>query len=249
MAQCDANVQFGLNIGAGQSGAVYDIGGGQVVKIQTLTDSALGEAIFLSSIRHPNIVTLFDACILDGYLHLTLEAGDETYAQWIERVHPLPHVIEQVKEEVECAVDFLHSYGIHHNDLHTQNIVMFQGTPKLIDFGYTTFGTNEDDYFAWGSINVYECPEGELLHHDSIMEDRDASLEFQTSLSHVHYALTKRLVSKVNLPYQTEILFYACAELITICYDQYRYVYQGEGRELVDYVKRAILSDLEFQIL
>jgi eukaryotic-like serine/threonine-protein kinase len=103
----------------------------------------LREARAVSSVRHPNVVPLYDFGEADGWFFLVLEyiPGGTLKKRLTE---PLPpRVAAGLVETIARAVGYLHSRGLLHLDLKPSNILLDceenapwdQVTPRISDFG------------------------------------------------------------------------------------------------------------------
>jgi serine/threonine protein kinase len=103
----------------------------------------LREARAISSVRHPNVVPLYDYGEADGCFFLVLEyIPGGTLKQRL--AEPLAsHVASKLVETISRAVGHLHSHGLLHLDLKPSNILLdCEGndpwervTPRISDFG------------------------------------------------------------------------------------------------------------------
>ena len=102
------------------------------------------ECDFLSAIRHPNIVqylgTKQDS--ETGLPVLLMELMDESLTKFLERTlqqqrEPVPyHILINLCHDVAMALAFLHSNGIVHRDLSSNNILLVgESRAKVTDFG------------------------------------------------------------------------------------------------------------------
>lgn len=108
----------------------------------------LREAQAVASIRHPNVVTLYDHGEADGQFYLVLEyVTGRTLKDRL--AHPLaPRVAAGLVETITRAVGCFHGRGVHHLDLKPSNILLDgqdgapwdQVTPKVSDFGLALSG-------------------------------------------------------------------------------------------------------------
>lgn len=103
----------------------------------------LREAQAISSVRHPNVVPLYDHGEVDGWLFLVLEyvPGGSLKQKLVE---PLPpRAAAALVEKITHAVGHLHRHGLIHLDLKPSNILLdgeFDGPwdrviPRITDFG------------------------------------------------------------------------------------------------------------------
>ena len=98
------------------------------------------ECRLLSAIKHPHIVQYL------GTYHdpqsnlpvLLMEVMDESLTQFLERFHePLPYHTEvNLCHDIALALSYLHSNGIVHRDLSSNNVLLIAGSrAKVTDFG------------------------------------------------------------------------------------------------------------------
>jgi hypothetical protein len=137
-------------LGAGGMGEVYravDTRLGRPVALKVLPVAAeadpqrvrrfAAEAQALARLRHPNILTLYEAGSIDGidYAALELVEGD-TLATWLQR-GPLPlDGVLDIGRQVALGLAAAHAQGVLHRDVKPANVmVMPDGVVKLLDFG------------------------------------------------------------------------------------------------------------------
>ena len=113
----------------------------------------LREARAISSVRHPNVVPLYDYGEADGWFFLVLEyIPGGTLKQRLAEPLP-PRVAAGLVETIARAVGYLHSRGLLHLDLKPSNILLdCEGdgpwervTPRISDFG---LALSDDDAAA-----------------------------------------------------------------------------------------------------
>ena len=98
------------------------------------------ECQFLSSIKHPNIVQYLGTSTdsENGLPVLLMELMDESLTSFVERSQRnLPYHIEvTISNDIALALSFLHSNGIIHRDLSSNNVLMIGNSrAKVTDFG------------------------------------------------------------------------------------------------------------------
>ena len=98
------------------------------------------ECRLLSAIKHPNIVQYLGMCQdPDSKLPvLLMELMDESLTHFLEQVHePLPYHTEvNLCHDTTLALSYLHSNGIIHRDLSSNNLLLIAGSrAKVADFG------------------------------------------------------------------------------------------------------------------
>jgi serine/threonine protein kinase len=94
------------------------------------------EAMAVASLRHPNILTVFDSGEAEGVAYIVTELVDGgTLADKLGKPLPIEQCIDIVKA-VASALDYAHSRGVIHRDVKPGNILLTRdGTPILSDFG------------------------------------------------------------------------------------------------------------------
>ena len=114
----------------------YGVAGGEAVQ------RFVREGQAASRIRHPNIVDVIDAGLVDGTPFLVMELLEgEDMASLMERETSLPaERIADLMIPVLCGLAAAHDNGIVHRDLKPSNIYLALGkggtiTPKIVDFG------------------------------------------------------------------------------------------------------------------
>ena len=105
---------------------------------ETLVRRFEAEAQSAAQLKHENIVTIYDAGRIDGYLYIALEfvEGTDIY-ELVARRGPLPlkRSVNFIKQLVH-ALEHLHQRGFVHRDIKPSNILVTkEGTVKLTDMG------------------------------------------------------------------------------------------------------------------
>ncbi len=134
------------------------------------------EARAASGLKHPNVVTVFDAGDHEGHPFIAMEyVSGDTLADLIRRALPVPvttklHLIEQLCRGLACA----HRCELVHRDIKPANLMVDQeGTLKILDFGIAHVAESglTSTGVAIGTIN-YMSPEqvaGDKVDHRSDM--------------------------------------------------------------------------------
>lgn len=94
------------------------------------------EAVAVASLRHPNILTVFDHGEQDGIAYIVTEFVDGgTLADQVGKPLPIDYAT-QILGPIASAVDYAHARRVLHRDLKPSNILIARdGTPILSDFG------------------------------------------------------------------------------------------------------------------
>jgi serine/threonine protein kinase len=103
------------------------------------------ECEFLSTIRHPNIVQYLGICrdLDTGLPALLMELMDDSLTHFLESsAQPIPyHIQVNICHDITLALSFLHSNGIVHRDLSSNNVLLIGNVrAKVTDFGMARLG-------------------------------------------------------------------------------------------------------------
>ena len=103
------------------------------------------ECEFLSTIRHPNIVQYLGICRDPdtGLPALLMELMDDSLTHFLESSpQPIPyHIQVNLCHDITLALSFLHSNGIIHRDLSSNNVLLRGNViAKVTDFGMARLG-------------------------------------------------------------------------------------------------------------
>ena len=117
------------------------------------------ECQFLSQIRHPNIVQYLGTYRdpESGAPALLMELMDENLTTFLERQElPLPlHLQVNLLHDVAMALAYLHSHGVIHRDLSSNNVLLIGSTrAKVTDFGMSSLV----DMATPGNATLTTCP-------------------------------------------------------------------------------------------
>jgi eukaryotic-like serine/threonine-protein kinase len=137
----------------------------------TATDPAaierfLGEARIAATLRHPNVVAVYDLGAADDGWFLVMEyVAGVTMAQVIQRAAdadqrvPLP-VVAAVGVQVCRGLAAAHARGVVHRDISPDNLmVSFAGDVKIVDFGIAEAGAAFAAGEGWTGKIPYAAPE------------------------------------------------------------------------------------------
>ena len=123
------------------------------------------ECRLLSAIRHPHIVQYLGMSYdpESGLPVLLMELMDESLTRFLERAQdPLPYHTEvNLCHDITLALSYLHSNGILHRDLSSNNVLLIAGSrAKVTDFGMAKlYDVNRTSFTQCPGTLVYMPPE------------------------------------------------------------------------------------------
>ncbi|WFD28370.1 non-specific serine/threonine protein kinase [Malassezia nana] len=135
-------------IGQGASGGVFtarSIGSNQLVAIKQMVlqqqpkkDLIVNEIEVMKQSRHPNIVNFLSAYMVNGQLWVVMEYMEGGPLTDIVLYSILSEgQIAAIAREVLTGLRHLHSHGVIHRDIKSDNVLMsMRGEVKLTDFGF-----------------------------------------------------------------------------------------------------------------
>jgi hypothetical protein len=112
------------------------------------------EAKVVASLRHPNVVQMYDAGVHEGLPFFALEfvGGGSLDGKLSGQPLPLREAAELTKT-LASAIEVVHRCGIVHRDLKPANILLdADGTPKIADFGLAKMVSDDRGRTATGAV-------------------------------------------------------------------------------------------------
>ncbi|PLW50627.1 hypothetical protein PCANC_06937 [Puccinia coronata f. sp. avenae] len=137
-----------VKIGQGASGGVYtayQVGTNSLVAIKQMNleqqpkkDLIINEIVVMKSSTHPNIVNFIDSFLLKGDLWVVMEYMEGGSLTDVVTCNIMTEgQIAAVSKEVLHGLYHLHSHGVIHRDIKSDNVLLsLQGDVKLTDFGF-----------------------------------------------------------------------------------------------------------------
>lgn len=102
------------------------------------------EALSISELNHPNIVTVYDIGEDEEGKFIVMEYVEGVdLKEYIKQNHPIPlHEIQRIMLQIVSGMQSAHELGIIHRDLKPQNIMIkADGTAIIMDFGIAIVST------------------------------------------------------------------------------------------------------------
>ncbi|MCQ2752315.1 MAG: serine/threonine protein kinase [Coriobacteriales bacterium] len=134
------------------------------------TDQIIGlqEARTAALLKHPNIVSIIDFEVIDGYALRIMEAIEGPNLKEIIREYgPLDlDIIAYITKRIAYALDFAHENQVLHLDIKPDNILIdSDAIPKISDFGISEIVDNQSESVASGGTIGY-MPYEQMMGYD-----------------------------------------------------------------------------------
>ena len=142
-----------------------------VIKVMELPDSEENRSVMatieseikaLSSIIHPNIISIYDYFQTNDFMFLVLEYCEGGSLFDLIKDHNIPdhNVLVKLMRDVILALSFCHKSNIAHMDIKPSNILIDKfGNAKLADFGFAISECGQKPESVFKGSNPYMAPE------------------------------------------------------------------------------------------
>jgi len=100
-----------------------------------LKERFIREARIVANLRHPNIVTLYDAEIQKNFCWLIMEFVPGETLETLMQKRKDQNTLRKVTLQILSALEYAHKKGVIHRDLKPGNILISSGKVKITDFG------------------------------------------------------------------------------------------------------------------
>ena len=173
-------------IGSGSFGLVWEARReGALATIKVALKFPRNSAVDLNRVRreaevwakiggHPNILPIIDADIYDEHVVLASEyIPDGSLLDWLTQHHgrsPSIAAAAEVMLGILAGLEYLHALNIIHRDLKPSNILLYQGIPRLADFGLAIPQATSNEAMV-GGTPLYMAPEsfaGQFSEHTDL---------------------------------------------------------------------------------
>jgi BR serine/threonine kinase len=169
------NYVLGRTIGTGVSGKVKlathkETGEQAAVKIiekssfqatRDLEDKTKREIALMHILNHPHVLRLLEVCESPNHLYLIIEycSNGELFDFLVSQHHLEPRDALFLFRQLIFGLDYMHSFGICHRDLKTENLLLDEyGRLKIADFGFARWMKSDLADTTCGSPH-YTAPE------------------------------------------------------------------------------------------
>lgn len=144
-----ARVYHARNLQTGKSVAMKVIPKEKLFKAgRSMVDQIKREISVMKSVKHPNIVELYEVMATKTKIYLAMELvrGGELFTRLKKGGRLDEDLARLYFRQLISAVDFCHSRGVYHRDLKLENLLLDdEGNLKITDFGLSTFLAERDD--------------------------------------------------------------------------------------------------------
>lgn len=102
-------------------------------------------------LRHPNVVTIYDAFGWNNLFYLALERAETTISGYVSQTGPLQDwIVREVARQLLFGLHFIHSSGVLHKDLTINNVLVFTGPQNRGPiFKISDFGISRKSFSPW----------------------------------------------------------------------------------------------------
>ncbi len=122
--------------------------------------------LMLSGNGHPHVATLMDYWELDGHLVTRWELGEQSLTERLQHCQrqqglpgiPRDELLDYLQQAAE-GLDFVNGRGIVLRDVKPDNILLFQGQVKLVDFGFARLAELDSQTNSVLGTPVFTPPE------------------------------------------------------------------------------------------
>jgi len=196
----------------------------------------LNEARLQARLQHQNIATLYDFQEVGNELLIFMELIDgESLENLIERRFYSTEESLKVFESIVEAIVYVHSYGIIHRDIKSENVkINSSGVPKLLDFGIAKDPNSQNFTQVGGVIGTpnYLAPEQ--------LEGKQATV--QTDIWSLGVLLYRMLT--VKLPFEHEIFEGLILQIMTGKFVAAELVNSSIPKAVSNVINKCLAKDL-----
>jgi eukaryotic-like serine/threonine-protein kinase len=116
------------------------------------------EVRVLAKLDHPNILSIQNACFIDGYFVISMPLGTDTLGARLQRRISTAKALD-FSHQILSGVAHAHEEGIIHCDIKPDNFILFPGNlVRLTDFGFSKLARPRIQASGSGTVG-YVAPE------------------------------------------------------------------------------------------
>jgi serine/threonine protein kinase len=167
----------------------------------------INEARAAGRLSHPNIVTIYDACIEGATIYIAMEylQGRELNKVLLQGHRYTPDEVASIVWKLADALEHAHRNGVVHRDIKPANIFMVHGEqPKLVDFGIARAPNRAHDGMAYED-ECFTLFQNNLLGTPNYMSPEQAmgkQVDARTDIYSLGAVMYEMLVGRK--PFQTD---------------------------------------------
>lgn len=129
------------------------------------------EIVLMKSMKHNNIESIKSFLINSNEVQFSMSYQNSTLYTMLKK--PMDHLLkDKIKKGIVNGVKYMHSIAIIHMDLKPMNILLTSdGTPKIIDFGFSIAYATNNDNIGYPGTMVYQSLDT-LIDSNSPLNDK-----------------------------------------------------------------------------
>eukprot|EP00250_Pteridium_aquilinum_P004551 c14756_g1_i1 orf=582-1826(+) len=116
-------------------------------RAQSMEQQFVQEVVMLATLRHENVVRFVGACQKPGVWCIIMEyvRGGSLRLSLAKKRAPALRIAVRHALDIARGMEYLHSYGVIHRDLKSDNLLMADKSIKIADFGVARIEVHSED--------------------------------------------------------------------------------------------------------